>query len=146
LKIAVAFAVGQALDTNVIASNGYKKRIGEVEIAIADLPREVVSDPQGEAEPVESLRRQHGQVFGPHGAIVVPGLVFDVAHEAPRDAADGVGWALDDGRANIERGELDAVRQLEECVRDTSHVAATGEQRTVIAGFGRYETERFGRG
>ena len=60
------------------------------------LVEEVVADAEREVEAVEALRGQHRQVRRPHLAVVEPGLVFDVAREQPRDAADGVGRPLQD--------------------------------------------------
>ena len=94
LQVAIALGVRQLRHAHVIPGHGKQEWIGKQKVRIGDGGQEVVADAQREIEPVEALRRQHGQVRRPHLAVVVPGLVFDFAGEEARDAADGIGRAL----------------------------------------------------
>jgi len=101
-QIAVAFRIGQRRSADTIARNVEKEWIGEEQISIRHLADKIVADAKGKVEAIEALARQHRQVARPHLAIVVPGLVFDVAGEEPRNAANGIGRALDNGAINIQ--------------------------------------------
>ncbi len=127
LQVAIAFGVGQLRHAHVVPGHGEQERIREQEVAVGDAVQEVVADAESEAEAVEALRGQHGEVRRPHLAVVVPGLVLDLAGEQPRDAADGVGRMLGNGRRDGQRGQrvggvMHAVRQFKKRVRQAPRV------------------------
>src|SRR5262249_33655960 len=75
---------------HVVAGDGREERIGEVEVRIREIGREVVAEAQREVEAVEALLGEHRKVLAPEAAIVEPFLVLDVAREQAHDAAHAI--------------------------------------------------------
>ena len=150
-QVAVALGVGELRDAHVVAGDVEQERIGEEKIGVGDAAQEVVADAEAQVEAVEALGGQHREVARPHFAVVVPGLVFDVAGEEAGDAADRVGGALRkcclDGEGGGRVGGVaDAVGKFEEGVDQAARVVAGGEQDVATADFGRSEREGLGDG
>ena len=151
LQVAVALGIGELGDAHVVAGDIEEERVGEQKIGVGHVAQEVVADAEAQVEAVEALGGEHGEVARPHFAVVVPGLVFDVAGEEARDAADGVGGALGkccrDGECGGGIGGVaDAVGEIEERVDQTARVVAGGEQDVASCNFGRPEREGLGDG
>ena len=104
-EIPLAFGVGQLRHPHVVTRHGQQERVGEKEIPVRDIAEKVVADPQRQIEAIEALRRQHGEIGGPHLAVVVPGLVFDLADKEPVQAAHDIGRLLDDRLCKVQRGQ-----------------------------------------
>ena len=148
LEVAVALRIGQLRDADLVSRNVEQERIGEQEVSVGDAADEVVADAEGEVEAVEALGGQHGQIGGPHLAVVVPGLVFHVAGEESGDAADDVGGLLHDGSYDGERGGgiggvLDAVGKFQEGVHLARGIVGGGEEYGTAARLSGHDGERF---
>src|SRR5206468_5984131 len=84
LQVAVALRLVDPDGADAVAGNGDEERIGKVEIRVAELPREVVAEAEGEVDAVEAVADQHRQVGRPEGPVMEPALVLDVAGEIGR--------------------------------------------------------------
>jgi hypothetical protein len=148
-EIAVAFGIRQAHGPDIVTRDGNQERVGEKEIGFGDGLATVVAQPQGEAETVESLRGQHGEIARPEFAVLEPGLVFHIAAEQAGDAAGGVGGALDDGLGDGERGhgigrELHPVGKFEKGVDQSAGIVTGGQQDGSAGGLAGEQSESFG--
>ena len=103
-EIAVALGIRQAHGPDIVTRDGNQEGVGEKEIGFGDGLTPVVAQPQGEAETVEPLRGQHGEIARPELPVVEPGLVFHIAAEQAGDATGGVCGPLDDRFGDGERG------------------------------------------
>src|ERR1051326_7400172 len=76
-----------------------------MEVGVSDVGCEIVANSEGEAEAVEPLSGEFGQVSMPERSIVEPNFVFNIAVKWAGDAADFVGGFLDDGLDALQIGE-----------------------------------------
>jgi hypothetical protein len=60
-----------------MAGHGEKEGVWKVEVGVAELPREIVADPESEVETVEAMPREHVEIGRPERSIVEPRFVFD---------------------------------------------------------------------
>ncbi len=131
LEVAVALGVGELRHAHVVAGHREQEWIAEDEVCVGDVGEEVVADPQREVEAVEALPGQHREIRGPHLAVVEPGLVFDVAREQARDAADAVGrpfghWPAHRQRSHRVGRQACPIGELEKRVGQAARVMAAG--------------------
>src|SRR5260370_16111214 len=85
-QIAVPLRIGELRHADVVTWNPKQKGIGEKKVRVGNAGQEIVSDSEGEVEPVEAVRGQHGEVRRPHLASVKARLVLAVAWGEARDA------------------------------------------------------------
>ncbi len=93
-QIAVPLVIRQSGDAHVIARDRDKEGIGEMEIRVAQVRREIVAQSQRQGEAVEALGDEHGQVLGPERLVAVPALILHVTGKDAQDAANLVGRLL----------------------------------------------------
>ena len=67
------------VDLHVITRHLQQKRIREMKIRIANLIHEVIANAETKIEAVKPMGREHRQIIAPCAAVVVPGLVFQLA-------------------------------------------------------------------
>ncbi len=120
----VAFGVGEVAGADFVPWYiGKEERIGEEEVGVGDFAEEIVADAEGEVEAVEAVLGEHGEILGPHVAVVEPGLVFELAAEEAHVAADGK-----IGQFGLRFGPIgamaDAVGHFEDGVFEAGGVAA----------------------
>ena len=124
----VALVVGESLGADLVALHVHQERVGEVEVAVADLAREIVPDPKGEIEAIEALGGEGGQVSAPEIAIVVPGLVLHVGDEEACDTAHRVGGGFDYRRIDAEAVLVGALSQFEEGVDQAPRIGGADRE------------------
>ena len=98
-KIALAFAgLERGLNVDLLVAGNFDQvGIGEVEVVAGNAAGEVPANAQRKVEAVEARGGKRVQIGGPEGAVVEPGLVFDLRAESAENAAHLVGGGLDDG-------------------------------------------------
>ena len=148
-EIAVALGIGQLRHAHVVAGNVEQERVGKEKVGVRHAAEKVVADAETQVEAVEALGGEHREVARPHFAVVVPGLVFDVAGEEAGDAADRVRGAFRNGCGNGESagnvGQVpDAIRQFEEGVDQSARILAGGEHDVAAIHFRRTQREALG--
>ena len=127
IQISGALGVRNTRNPYVVAGNLDEKRIGEVEIRIAHFTREIVADPERQAEPVEAIRRQHRQVFAPVVPVVEPRLVFDFADEGSDDTANPVSGLFFRGFMACEGARVgDLIGEFEQGIHQAAGIRAGG--------------------
>src|ERR1019366_10387091 len=87
LQVAVAFLVRQLRYAHVITRYFQQKWISKQEVRIRNLADEVIPDTKSQVKAIESLRSQHVEILRPHGAVVIPWQVFNIAAEQPGQAS-----------------------------------------------------------
>ena len=110
LKVAFAFAVLQRYCADLVSGNVEQIRVGEVQIVAGHVSRKIVSPAESQAEAIEAIRDQSGQVVAPVVAIVEPAFVFDLAYEGAVDTADCVGGLFLDGLRRAQAPRQDRSR------------------------------------
>src|SRR5262249_15058115 len=75
LEIPIPLRIGQGHGTDLVARCREQEGIGEVEICVADIGREVVTQPEGETETVESMGSELGEVPLPEWQMIEPRFV-----------------------------------------------------------------------
>jgi hypothetical protein len=138
LEVPGALRVGEPDGANVVAGHGDEEGIGEIEVGVAELPREVVTEAESEVDPVEALGDEHREVVPPERPVVPPALVLDVADEQPHDAADPAGRSLDDRRRRAQRrerlrGAIDPVHQISEGVDEPEGIRRARQQQRAFS-------------
>src|SRR6185437_10135861 len=118
-EVARGFGIGEIAGADFVPWYiGKKEGVREEEVGVGDFAEEIVADAEGEMEAVEAVRGEHGEVLGPHLAVVEPGLVLELAAEEAHVAAHGeegqfglrlrpIG-AVADAVGHFEDGELEA--------------------------------------
>jgi len=134
-QVVVAFRVGQPIGLYVIPRNRQQKGIREIKVRILDPVGCVIPQPERQVKPVEPLNRQHVEIAIPEPAVVVPGLVLDIAAKQPADPAHRVGRSLDrrlSRRKGRERfiSEPNALRNLCQRISEPARVPAKHQQHT----------------
>ena len=132
-QIALPLPILQRHRADVITGHIEKVWIGEVQVISHHVAREIVAQSQRQAETVEAVGRQRGQVVAPERAVVKPGLVFHLADERARDAAHGIGGpGFHRSRRRERRHRIaavaDAVRQLRQGVYVTARIGSPHPQ------------------
>ena len=144
-EVAVPLVVRQPDRGHVVARHVQQKRVGEVEIDVADLLRVVVLDAEGQAERVEAVACQHGEVGAPEIAVVQPAAVFDLVGDEAGDGPDAVGGLFGHGGAELQPtpcadGGAHAVGEFGGGVDQAEGVAASDqEHRAPLNGGGRQQ-------
>ncbi len=90
LQVVGALRVGELRHAHVESGHGEQEGIGEQEIGVGDVAKEVVADAEAQVEAVEALGREVIQILGPHRAVVEPRLVLGLADEGAHDATDAM--------------------------------------------------------
>ena len=112
--------------------------------------RVIVAQAERQAEAVEALGGEHGEIGCPHRPVAIPWLIFHVTYETAIHRANPVGGLLYDRRPYVERGErltraVHAVGELEQSVNQTALVRPTRKQNGSSPHPPRYESHGFRR-
>src|SRR5437763_16101983 len=67
--------------------------------------RVIVAQAERQAEAVEALGGEHGEIGCPHRPVAIPWLIFHVTYETAIHRANPVGGLVYDRRPYVERGE-----------------------------------------
>src|SRR5262249_24611400 len=102
----------------IITGDRNQKWICKMKVGIPDVRSEIVTQPQGETETVETLGREHCEVTAPEIPVMIPAFVLHVAGEETHVSADLVGRLFDNlslGGYHFNRvpGVVYLVRQLQ---------------------------------
>src|SRR5205807_7858406 len=96
LEIPITLCRRQRHSPNVVAGNSDHKWISEMEIGVAYVRREIIPEPQRQAEAIEPVSGKLREIAAPKRTIVEPRFVLDVARKQARDAPNSIRRFLDD--------------------------------------------------